>query len=264
LTSKTTPTRAVLSGVTVSFGIIMARVDLVPVQASKATRAKSNISTTNLCPTCEGDVPLKSQLWCEHNHGPFSTNDARKAVTVDGELKATTAEAVAEAKAPSIPEKTAMLSVFRAEPVETATMPSGNMFRLRTEPSMTYSLLLKLVGDRSLAFVCEMVVKGKTCMYRAIAHDGTIVLTELVRPERMNPYEPAQVGEVDEQVLANARRLATVMVEEFVPANWADERQARLEGLGGSEPAPVNEERDSDVKAATADLVAMLEAARAA
>jgi non-homologous end joining protein Ku len=262
LAVKTTPPRAVLSGVTISFGILMARVDLVPVQLSKATRAKSNISTTNLCPNCEGNIPLKSQLWCEHGHGPFSTNDARKGVTVDGELKATTDEAVVAAKAPSIPEKKATLSVFHADDVEAATMPSGNMFRLRTDPSTTYGLLLELVDDRSLAFVCEMVVKGKTCLYRAVAHGGTIVLAELVRPERMNPFEPVEVDPIDERVLANARRLAHVMVEEFVPGDWADERQARLEELGASEP--VDEERNSDVKTATADLVAMLEATKAA
>lgn len=263
MTSTSTPTRAVLSGVTISFATIMARVDLVPVQLSKATRAKSNIATTNLCPTCEGDEPLKSQLWCMHGHGPFSTNDARKGVTVEGELKATTSEAVAAAKAPSIPEKTANLSVFAAEQVETATMPSGNMFRLRTDPSVTYGLLLELVNDRSLAFVCEMVVKGKTCLYRAVAHGGTIVLTELVRPERMNPFEPTEVAEVDERILAGARRLAEVMTEEFVPTDWADERHARLEALGIAE-SPVDEDHNSDVKAATADLVAMLEAVRAA
>lgn len=261
MASNVAPTRAVLKGVTISFGIITAMVDLVPVQESKATRAKSNISTTNLCPTCKGEVALKSQLWCEHGHGPFSTNDARKGVTVDGNLTPTTTEAVAEAKAPSIPEKKAILSVYRAAQVEAATMPSGNLFRLRSDPTPTYGLLLKLAGDRSLAFVCEMVVKGKTCLYRAVAQNGTIVLTELVRPERIHPHEAIEV-EIDERVMANARRLAEVMTEEFVPADWADERQVRLAAMATE--VEVDEARDSDVKAATADLVAMLEAAQAA
>lgn len=259
--SSSTPPRAVLKGVTVSFGIITALVDLVPVQFSKATRAKSNISTTNLCPTCEANIPLKSQLWCEHGHGPFSANDARKAVTVDGELRPTTTEEVVAAKAPSIPEKAATLSVFNAVQVEASTMPNGNLFRLRSEPTATYGLLLKLVADSDLAFLCEMVVKGKACLYRAVAQGGTIVLTELVRPERMNPFEAVEV-QVDDRVLENARRLAEVMVEEFVADDWADERQARLEGLGGVRV--VDEARVSDVKAATADLVAMLEAHKAA
>jgi hypothetical protein len=256
LSSKTTPPRAVLSGVRVSFGIINAMVDLVPVQQSKATRAKSNISTTSLCPTCKGDEPLKSQLWCEHGHGPFIASDARKAVTVEGELKPTTTEEVAAAKAPSIPEKQAELSVFEAVEVEAATMPGGNMFRLRSDPTTTYGLLLKLVDDRSVAFLCEMVVKGKTCLYRAVAQNGTIVLTELVRPERILPHEPIEV-EVDEQVLANGRRLTQALIQPFVAGDWADERQVRLAGIGGAEAEP-DEARDADVKAATADLVAML------
>lgn len=256
MSKQTTPPRAVLKGVVISFGIINAMVDLVPVQQSKATRARSNISTTNLCPTCEGDVPLVHQMACPHGHGAFSSDDARKGVTVEGVLTPTTTEAVAEAREATVKAKTADLSVFKADQVETATMPSGNMFRLRSGPTATYGLLLKLVDDRSLAFVCEMVVKGKTCLYRAVAQNGTIVLTELVRPERMLPHEPVDV-DVDERVLANARRLAQVMVEEFVPADWADERQARLAELGEATTEP-DKVRDSDVKTATADLVAML------
>lgn len=257
-----TPPRAVLSGVTVTFGIIMTKVDLVPVQQSKATRAKSNISTRSLCPTCKADVPLKQELRCEHGHGPFTAADARKAVEHDGELKVTTAEAVAKAKAPTIPERTAELKVFRAEEVEAATMPSGNLYRLRSAPMQTYGLLRQLVSDPKYAFVCEMVVKGKTSLYRAVAHHGTIVLTELVRPEKMNPVEPIEV-ELDERIIDNGRRLVEAMVEPFNPAEWADERAARLAELAEGAEAQPAATRD-DVKAATADLVAMLEASLAA
>lgn len=259
--ASNTPPRAVLSGVTVSFGIISTRVSLVPIQQSKATRAKSNISTTSLCPTCEETEPLKQQLWCEHGHGPFAAADARKAVTVDGLLTPTTAKAVAEAKAPTIAEKKADLSVFRAEQVEAATMPGGNLFRLRSDPTQTYGLLMKLVEDQTLAFVCEMVVKGKTCLYRAIAQNGTIVLIELIRPERMHPSEPVTV-DVDGRIVADARRLAEVMTEEFDPADWADGRQARLAEMAEAEPA-VTPTRDANVKAATASLLAMLDATAA-
>lgn len=245
----------------VTFGVITVRVDLVSAQQSKATKAKSNISTTNLCPACKGDRPLQSQLWCEDGHGPFKADNSRKAVTVNGELKATTAEAVTEAKVSTVKEKTADLSVFPAEQVEAATLPSGNMFRLRSEPTNTYGVLLSLVADRSHAFVCEMVVKGKACLYRAIAQNGTIVLVELVRPERMHPVD-ATVHTVDSRVVEGAQRLVEAFLEDFVPGDWADERQARLKELGDAEPEVLAQ--STDVKAASNELLAMLKAAPAA
>lgn len=250
--------KAVLKDVVMSLGAIMALGDLVSVQQSKATRATSNVSTKNLCPTCSGDVPLGYQLWCEHGHGPFVSDDARKAVTVNGTLTPTTSDAVAEVKTPTVKAKTADLRVFPAGQVEAATMPNGNMFRLRGEPTMTYGVLRSLVADPSKAYVCEMVLKGKTCLYRAVCQQDTIVLVELVRPERMLPAFDVEVA-VDERIVANARLLADALTEEFVPEEWADQRTVRMQEMGsepGSEPVV-----SSDVQAATASLLALLEAA---
>lgn len=258
LSETSAPQKAVLKDVTVSLGAIMARVDLVSVQQSKAARAKSNVETKNLCPTCPGDEPLGYQLWCPHGHGPFISDDARKAVTVKGELTPTTADEVAEVKAPTVKAKTADLRVFRAADVEAATMPNGNMFRLRSEPTLTYGVLRDMVEDTSKAYVCEMVLKNKTCLYRAVVQRDTIVLVELVRPERMLPAFDVTV-EVDERITANASLLADALVEEFVPGDWADERTVRMQGMGGepgSEPAV-----SDDVRAATASLKALLDAA---
>lgn len=256
--SEAKPAKSVLKNVTVSVGAIMAIVDLVSVQQSKATRARSNVETRNLCPDCTGDEPLGYQLWCEHGHGPFTADEARKAVTVDGELTPTTVDEVAAVKAPTVKARTADLRVFPAGDVEVATMPNGNMFRLKGEPTLTYGVLRALVGDRSKAYVCEMVVKNKTCLYRAVVQRDTIVLVELVRPERMLSSFDVPV-EVDERVLANACLLADALTEEFVAADWADQRTVRMQDMGGepgSEPAV-----SDDVQAATASLLALLKAA---
>jgi non-homologous end joining protein Ku len=202
-------------------------------------------------------VPLGYQLWCEHGHGPFTADEARKAVVVHGALTPTTTEEVAEVKAPAVPAKTADLRVYPADQVEAATLPNGNMFRLRAEPTLTYGVLRELVADTSKAYVCEMVLKGKTCLYRAVVQRDTIVLVELVRPERMLPGFEVDV-EVDERVLANARLLADALTEEFVPENWADERTLRMQEMGasGSEPTV-----SDDVAAATANLLALFKVA---
>jgi non-homologous end joining protein Ku len=253
----------VLKGVTVTFGIITTLVDLVPAQQSKATRAKSNVATRNLCPTCEADVPLQSQLWCEHGHGPFSADDARKGVDSPNGVVAVTKDEIIEAKAPTVAERKADLEVFSSSEVEATTMPSGNIFRLRSEPTKTYGLLLALVGNPAHAFVCEMVVKGKTCLYRAIANNRTIVLAELVRPERMLPVEMVDAP-VDQRMVDQASALVDAMLVPFVPADWADARAARLKTLQDSVTEPSPTPANADVKAAADDLLAMLEASSAA
>jgi hypothetical protein len=252
------PAKPVLKDVTVTLGAITARVDLMSVQQSKSARAKSNVETKNLCPTCTGDVPLGYQLWCEHGHGPFVSDEARKAITVKGEITPATTEQISEVKAPTVAPKTADLRVFPAHEVEAATMPNGNMFRLRSEPTVTYGVIRHLVADRSKAFVCEMALKGKTCLYRAVVQRDTIVLVELVRPERMLPSFDVEV-EVDDRVLANARLLADALTEQFVPEHWADERTARLETFDGGSERIASE--PSNVEAATAALMALLDAA---
>jgi non-homologous end joining protein Ku len=257
--SEVKPPRTLLSGVIVSFGVIHALVDLVPAQQSKATRAKANIATRSLCPTCDGDVPLASKLWCEHGHGPFSTADARKGISSGvGAVVPVSDEEVAEAKAPTIAERKADLSVFPAEQVEAVTFPNGNIFRLRSEPTKTYGLLRALVANPAHAYVCEMVVKGKTCLYRAIAQSGTIVLTELTRPERVFPAEPVEVS-VDPELVAHATGFAEAMLSDFDPAEWADVRGQRLqvlESTGRRSPAPM---ADADVGAVAEGLLALLE-----
>jgi non-homologous end joining protein Ku len=257
--SEVKPPRTLLSGVIVSFGVIHALVDLVPAQQSKATRAKANIATRSLCPTCDGDVPLASKLWCEHGHGPFSTADARKGISSGvGAVVPVSDEEVAEAKAPTIAERKADLSVFPAEQVEAVTFPNGNIFRLRSEPTKTYGLLRALVANPAHAYVCEMVVKGKTCLYRAIAQSGTIVLTELTRPERVFPAEPVEVS-VDPELVAHATGFAEAMLSDFDPAEWADVRGQRLqvlESTGRRSPAPM---ADADVGVVAEGLLALLE-----
>jgi hypothetical protein len=228
--------RATATNVTVSFGLVSFPVDLVSAIETKRTKART-ASRTMICPTCEAAgtlQPLRQVFQCSHDdqHGPISKNDAGTAIEVEGELRKADPTAVAEAAQVEGIRDVIALTVHPAEQVEGCTFPSGNIYRLRPRGNEAhYGLVLNLVHDRTKAFVCEVTNKGATLLYRLVERDGMLLLTELVRPERITDPFPLPDVSFDWRLLATGESLVESMCEPFFPDDWADRRKAKLVAL---------------------------------
>lgn len=261
--------RASLAGVTVSFGVVNFVVDLVPATRAKADkRAADNVSLKRCCPECKGKqaTPIRQKLFCEMGHGPFPQNELAYAVETENGLRKVDDQAVSEVKSSTVEVKAVAFSVFPAEQVEAATMPSGNVYRMRVPAKATkatkqgYGLMVHLVNDPSLAFVAELVVKGATQLYRGIYRDGMLTLTELYRPSLF--HEPEDVyTEVPEALVKAGRAMLNEMVGEFDPAEWDSAAERRLVALQAAADAGEDPPEPTEFEVATAaaeDLLSLL------
>lgn len=259
--------RASLAGVTVSCGVISFDVDLVPASKKNADkRAANSPSLTRVCPQCVDAIRIKQVLMCEEGHGPLSQNDLEYATTVDDELVRVDPDEVAEAKIPTVDARSVAFAVFRADEVERATLPSGNIYRMRlpAKPSratlQAYALMLDLVADTDLAFLAELVIKGVSKLYRGIARDGMITLTELLRPSLFHEPDGADV-ENNGSMTAAARAMIAEMVTTFDPTEWESAAERRLQALQAAAEAGEDAKEPTTVPPATAaaeDLLTLL------
>lgn len=264
--------RASLAGVTVSCGVISFDADLVPATKAKADkRAANSTALTRVCPTCTEGTKIKQRLICEHGHGPFPQTELEFATEVDGVLMKVDPDEVAEAKVPPVDAKTVSFSVFPAAQVEAVTLPSGNVYRLRlgAKPSratmQAYALLRELVAAPDRAFLAELVVKGVSKLYRGIARDGMITLTELYRPSLFHVPDGADV-EVDERTVGVGATVVAEMLQDFDPDAWESAAEARLAALQaaaskGSEATEVTEDAAKATEIALRLLALLSEAA---
>jgi non-homologous end joining protein Ku len=229
--------RASLTGVTVSCGVISFDVDLVPAtRKNEDKRAANSTSLSRACPLCEDAVPVKSQLVCENGHGPIAQNELHHATLIDDVLVKVDEDEVAKAKVPVVEARTVAFSVFRAADVDQATMPSGNIYRMRLPAkasratTQAYALMLDLLADADLAFLAELVVKGVSKLYRGIVRDGMITLTELLRPSLFHVPDGVEVPGGG-AMAAVGRAMVMEMVGTFDPAEWESAAEERLKAL---------------------------------
>jgi uncharacterized protein YlaI len=258
--------RATLTGVTVSCGVISFDVDLVPATRAKADkRAANSPSLTRVCPRCEDPVQIKQILQCEVGHGPFSSADLSYATTVDGTLVKVDPDEVAAAAVPVVEARSVAFSVFRSADVERTTLPSGNVYRMRLPvkpPKATlqaYALMLDLVADTDLAFLAELVVKGVSKLYRGIARDGMITLTELYRPSLFHAADGTEVA-CGAQMISMGRAMVAEAIETFDPEAWESGAERRLQALQAAAAGDVVEEPAAvpSVTATAENLLALL------
>jgi non-homologous end joining protein Ku len=228
--------RSVASNVTVSFGLVSFPVDLVPAVVSKQAKA-TRASTAKICPVCKeagGLHRVRQQYVCGHDaeHGPFGQSGVATALVVDGELSLPSDDVVAELAEVSGVREVIELTVHPAGEVEQHTLATGNIYRLRPVGNEAhYGLVLELARNPQVAFVCEVTNKGATKLYRLVTHLGALMLTELARPDQLQPAEP--VGDVgfDERLLATGESLVANMVMPFEPDQYLDRRHQRLAAL---------------------------------
>lgn len=254
--------RPTVSNVTVSLGLVSFAVDLLAATKSKQSKART-ASKVMVCPLCEKDdklVSLHQQFACDA-HGAFAKGDAGTAIMVDGELLPAPPEEVAEATQTAGVRDLIGVTVHPASQVEAHTFASGNIYRLRPKENETnYALVRELVATlHEAAFLCEVTNKGATLLYRLVVRDGWLVLTELVRPDRIHELEELPELAFEPRLLETGRELATSMTEPFNPADYVDRRKARLEALAArlqdAEPETTN---DSSVADTATDLLELL------
>jgi non-homologous end joining protein Ku len=254
--------RPTASNVTISLGLISFHVDLHSAVQSKQARA-AGASTILTCPTChEGGEhsPLKQRYFCEQGHGPFAKGDAVTALSVDSGIMAAPADKVAAATVVEGDRTAIELTVHPADEVETCTISTGNVYRLKPRDNEAqYALMLELVRNSSVAFVGEYTNKGATLLYRIVARGDLLVMAELVRPDRVTgPFEVSAV-KVDERLLETGKALVLSLTEPFEAAAWADRRKARLNDLAAKLKAlePVSP-ADSSAADTAANLLELL------
>jgi non-homologous end joining protein Ku len=229
--------------VTISFALVSFSVDLLPATISKSIKKES---FTNICPKCDEPHKLRQQYVCsfDDTHGPFTTTDAAKAITTaDGTLRRCTPEEIESVSKAAARSLSVDLSVFPADQIENATLPSGTVYRLKlrnpNKGSMqSYALLVELVRNQEYAFVCEITMRSVERMFRLTANNGALTIVELARPEDVYSTEPIEMP-LDDKIRALADRVVEEYCDEFDPQSWASKRAARIEALrGSSEQAP--------------------------
>src|SRR4051812_3079770 len=105
--------RASLTQVNLSFGMLSVSVDLVSAQQSKKTKEQNRVVVSNICPVCTEPTRLAQKFYCSavDDHGPYKPNDAHKAVEVNGVLVRTTDDDAARVKQPDVESRQVSLSV---------------------------------------------------------------------------------------------------------------------------------------------------------
>lgn len=255
--------RATMSNVTVAFGLVSFPVDLMPATASKRAKART-ASTVLICPACNdaGELrPLKQRYLCEHDddHGPFGKADAGIAIAIDGELQPAPTDTVAEAMQPDTERGVIELTVHPADQVEANTFTAGNIYRLRPRGNEAhYGLVAELARNHGIAFICEVTNKGATLLYRLIERDGVLVLTELVRPDRITDTEVLPDVSFDPKLLTTGETLVSSLCEPFEPAAFIDRRRARLEAMAANLKSMDPDSTDTSAADTATDLLELL------
>lgn len=240
-------------------GMMSFTTSIVPVK-------KSGTGLKLCCPACDDATKLDQRYICsvEASHGPYEQKEAHRAIEVDGMLRKVTAQEILDLKAATIADGEANFSVYHASDVEKCTMASGSLYRLRPKTGLKpYSMLVDLLKDESLAFVCEMTFKGGQKMYRCISRDGMLWLRELIRPHEFHAPENV-VTDYPGALLEAATKKAEASVKTFDPVEYENVQRRRLAQLEDTKRDP-NAPKPEVVKPVAKgddvdDLVAMLQA----
>lgn len=252
-----TPPRSVLSGLTLSFGLMSLSVDLLPTTVSRTVQ-----SFRTVCPRCEEAVRLTQQYVCEA-HGVIALADADKAIdTPDGGLRKVTSGDVALVRGNATKSTAVDISVYPAEQVEAATFTSGTSYSLRLGKAskgsaQAYALLVEMVRNANHAYVCEITMRSVERLYRLVARHDSLMVVELARPEDVHEVQAPEAPALEEKHLAMAEAMVQGFIEDFDPATWKSQRTERFDALHAAEAMATPE--PAAVAHKVDDLMALLQ-----
>lgn len=225
---------AVAKGVALSLGLVTASVSIHSAIESSKTGNKSccagppgaehdltPIGQVNRCSTCNRDVPY---------------GDIVKAHPVGDGFVRIEAEEIVEAKQDATAlKKVASLTPHSAAEVEVATVNGDKAYYLTPDlgHETTYAILRSLVvAHPELAFVCQWTPRSNASMFRLQHRDGTLMLTERVRPSGVKPA-PTVTASAPDAMIAMGEQVLLLpgVITDFDPATYVDTYEQRLAAI---------------------------------
>lgn len=209
--------RSYADGVSVSAfsGMVNFTAKLYPLKKSEARKAVAMVS---ICPDCDDPTKVEQFYTCETDHGPYKSGELSKAKEVNGELVRLSADEVADAKGTDLPAKDLRLSIHPRDAVEAQTFAQGTAYIADPNgPADIYPVLRLLAQEPDLALVGLMNLRGSEKLFRVSAWRDRLVLTELLRPEEINDFEPLSLKEPDTKAVQLASQLVELNKEDFDP-----------------------------------------------
>lgn len=224
-------------------GLMTLKVDVLP-----AKQAEERVDLKIICP--DTDEPTRPEQFYVHPDDVggdkprmWKVGECDKAREVDGILYRVDPDEVAAAKEPLLPTGEMAVTVFPADEVETVSHPGGAMYRLRPKAAPhVYAMLVDLIADRSKAHMCELVIRGNQRFYRLESWNGSLTLTEYVRPGEFYEAED-YTADYPEALLDKARAAIDTQTETFDPDAYRSFLRERAQELD-------EQKRDPKAKAA--------------
>lgn len=132
-------------------------------------------------------------------------------------------------------KKVAALTPHSAAEVEIATVSGDKSYYLTPDlgHETTYAIIRALVVNHpELAFVCQWTPRSNASMFRLQHRDGTLLLTERVRPQGVKPA-PVVTATAPEAMLAMGEQVLLLpgVITDFDPATYADSYEQRLAAI---------------------------------
>ena len=225
---------AVAKGVALSLGLVTASVSVHSAIESSKTGNKNCCAGSPLAP--HDLTPISQVNRCGTCNSDVSYVDIVKAHPVGDGFVRIEAEEITEAKQDATAlKKIAALTPHSAAEVEVATVNGDKAYYLTPDlgHETTYAIIRSLVVTHpELAFVCQWTPRTNASMFRLQHRDGTLMLTERIRPQGVKPA-PVVVADAPEAMLAMGEQVLLLpgVITDFDPATYVDSYEERLAAI---------------------------------
>jgi hypothetical protein len=255
--------------------------------SARDNSSERDTSLKMVCPSCKQsllDQVYTCQAGChpsdaapaKHDEGWTVSEVGSDRVRVEGKGKTATltlvdATEIEAANATTFDKGELALTIRPAEQVEAHTYPGGNHYVFLPEkPDRVYAMLLKAAADPTKAIIGILNMRGKENLYRLTNYQGTLRVTELLRPEETAVFDAIVTPPLDSKEQAMFDQLVEAVEEDFDAEEFASSRLANLKQLlaekaGTVAPVAAGPTATPKKPADTTDaLAAALKAAQAA
>lgn len=218
---------------------------LYPVKDSSGER---DTGLKMVCPSCKNS--LLDQVYCcqagctpDANapalspHGWKTGEVGSDRVRVEGKgkdakLTFVSGDEIEAAKAGTVLKGEMSLAIYPANEVEKATWPGGTTYCFEPETAdKVYAMLLTAAGDTTKALIGIINMRGTEKLYRLVAHEGTLRVVELLRPEETVAYQPLALPVVEAREEKMFNDLLGTLSDTFDPEAYASTSLANLRDL---------------------------------
>jgi non-homologous end joining protein Ku len=263
-----------LSTLTINVGLLPTKGGLHAVRVSPA-----DTKLVMLCPACEASQV--SQVYtCNHGCKPtdgkagWTTGQIPDRARLVGGKPVKVPHEEIEATSAGIMMKGVLdVAVHPAAEVESSTYPSGSSYCfVPATADKVYALLLQAAANPTIALVGIVNMRGTERLYRLQAHQGTLRLVELLRPEDTVTFVPVELPSVADAEAAMFGQVLDALMQPFQAEDYESGQLAALRALiesktgavTGPVPARKGSKTELDVMAALQASLAALVSEKAA